>query len=90
MKISTIGKMPPKGIATRKRIADRLELLRRGNVKRHADYSARLKLQTDRAQHQRHATFQRELDNLHGNSLRGSGLDAIRINRMNALRSIIK
>jgi hypothetical protein len=82
--------MPPKGIATRKRLADRMELLRRGNVKRHADYSARLKLQTDRAQHQRNATFQRELDNLHESSLRGSGLDRVRIDRMNALRAIIK
>ena len=78
-----------RGVLTRKRAADRLDLIRRGNVKRHADSAARLKLQTDRQQHQRNATMQRELDMLHANSLRGSGLDRVRIDRMNALRAII-
>jgi len=79
-----------RGVMTRKRLADRLDLIRRGNVKRHADSSARIKLHTDRQQHQRTATMQRELDNLHESSIRGSGLDTVRINRMNVLRSLIK
>ena len=84
-----MAQVKTRGVVTRKRAAERMDLLRRGNVKRHADASARLKLQTDKQQHQRNATMQRELDMLHGNSLRGSGLDRVRIDRMNALRAII-
>ena len=78
-----------RGVLTRKRAADRMDLIRRGNVKRHADNAARQKHAADRQQHQRNATMQRELDMLHGNSLTGSGLDRVRIDRMNALRAII-
>jgi len=78
-----------RGVMTRKRAADRLDAIRRGNVKRHADAAARQKHAADRQQHQRNATMQRELDMLHESSLRGSGLDRVRIDRMAALRAII-
>ena len=78
-----------RGVMTRKRAADRLDAIRRGNVKRHADAAARQKHAADRQQQQRNATMQRELDMLHESSLRGSGLDRVRIDRMAALRAII-
>ena len=76
-------------IVTRKRAADRLNLIRRENVKRHNDYSARLKLKSDQVNAQKVATMQMELDRFHEAAVRGSGLDVVRINRMNALKEII-
>ena len=80
--------MPPK-IVTRKRAADRLTLIRRENVKRHNDNAARHKLKTDQIHAQKVATMQMELDRFHEAAVRGSGLDAVRINRMNSLKEII-
>ena len=80
--------MPPK-IVTRKRAADRLNLIRRENVKRHNDNSARHKLKADQVNAQKVATMQMELDRFHEAAVRGSGLDAVRINRMNSLKEII-
>ena len=76
-------------IVTRKRAADRLNLIRRENVKRHNDYSARLKLKSDQVNAQKVPTRQMELDRFHEAAVRGSGLDVVRINRMNALKEII-
>ena len=78
-----------RGIMTRRLAAQRMDLIRRQNVKRHNEYAARTKLKNDQVQAQRVATMQMELDRLHESSIRGSGLDAVRINRMNALKQII-
>ena len=76
-------------IVTRKRAADRLSLIRRENVKRHTENAARHKLKTDQHNSQKVATMQMELDRLHASTIHGSGLDAVRINRMNSLKEII-
>ena len=76
-------------IAQRKRIAVRNDLIRRQNVKRHAENTARTKLKDDQHRAQRVATWQQELDRLHAASIHGSGLDAIRANRMTALKEMI-
>ena len=76
-------------IVTRKRAADRLNLIRRDNVQRHNQYAARMKLKQDQITAQKVATMQYELDRFHEAAVRGSGLDAVRINRMNALKEII-
>ena len=78
-----------RGIVTRKQAAIRMELIRRGNVKRHADHAARGALRESQLQAQRVATMQAELDRLHASQINGNGLDQIRINRMNALRQVI-
>ena len=78
-----------KGIAIRKNTALRLALIRRENVKRHNEFAARIKLKNDQVMAQRVGTMQMELDRLHEAAIRGSGLDAVRINRMNALKEII-
>ena len=82
------GKQKTRGIHTTHRIAHRMELLRRGNVKRHVENTQRLKLREDIQRHQRVSTMQRELDNLHESAIRGSGLDTVRINRMHTLKKL--
>ena len=77
------------GIALRKNIAVKRDLIRRQNVKRHNEFAARIKLKSDQIHAQHVATMQMELDRLHAASIHGSGLDATRINRMNALKEII-
>ena len=81
--------MPAKGIVTRKRAAEKMQLIRRENVQRHNIYASRVKLKNDQLQAQRVTTMQMELDRLHGAAVRGNGLDAVRINRMNTLKSVI-
>ena len=76
-------------IAQRKHIAVKHDLIRRQNVKRHAENAARTKLKDDQNRAQRVATWQQELDRLHAASIHGSGLDAIRANRMAALKEMI-
>ena len=78
-----------RGIVTRKRAADRMDLIRRENVKRHNDFAARTKLKNDQVMAQRVQTMQMELDRLHASQIHGSGLDAVRINRMNALKQVL-
>ena len=80
--------MPPK-IVTRKRAADRLSLIRRETLKRHTENTARHKLKNDQINAQKVATMQMELDRFHEAVVRGRGLDAVRINRMNSLKEII-
>ena len=81
--------MPAKGITTRKRAAEKMQLIRRENVQRHNIYASRVKLKNDQLNAQKVTTMQMELDRLHGAAVRGSGLDAVRINRMNTLKSVI-
>ena len=81
--------MPAKGIVTRKRAAERMQLIRRENVQRHNIFASRIKLKNDQVNAQKVTTMQMELDRLHGAAVRGNGLDAVRINRMNTLKSVI-
>jgi len=78
-----------RGIVTRKRAAELMQNIRRENVKRHNEYAARSKLRESQVRAQRVATMQQELDRLHHAAVRGTGLDQIRINRMNALKEVI-
>ena len=78
-----------RGIVTRKQAAARMDLIRRENVKRHNDFAARTKLKNDQVMAQRVQTMQMELDRLHASQIHGSGLDAVRINRMNALKQVL-
>ncbi len=66
-----------------------MDLIRRQNVKRHNEFAARSALKAAQVAAQRVATMQMELDRLHEASIRGSGLDVTRMNRMNALRQVI-
>jgi hypothetical protein len=76
-------------IVTEKQAAARMLLIRRGNVKRHNENSARINLRTSQIQKQKVQTMQMELDRFHEAAVRGSGLDSVRINRMNTLKQII-
>ena len=78
-----------RGIVTRKRAAELMQNIRRENVKRHNEYAARTKLRESQVRAQRVATMQQELDALHHAAIRGTGLDQVRINRMNALKEVI-
>ena len=84
------GKQKTRGVHTLKSTSHRMDLIRRDNVKRHAVNTARLKLREDTLRHQRVSTMQRELDNLHESSIRGSGLDTVRLNRMHTLKKLIQ
>ena len=75
-----------RGIVTRKRAAELMQNIRRENVKRHNEYAARSKLREEQVRAQRVATMQAELDRLHQAATRGTGLDKVRINQMNALK----
>jgi len=81
--------MAKRGIVTRKRAAELMLKLRRENVKRHTDSAARTKLREDQIRSQRVANMQLELDRLHAAAIRGSGLDKVRIDRMNILKQVI-
>ena len=78
-----------RGIMTRKRAAERMDLIRRENVQRHNMVAARSALKAQQVAAQRVATMQQELDRLHAASVHGTGLDALRINRMGQLRELI-
>ena len=82
-------KQKTRGIMTRKRAAERMALIRRENVKRHNEFAARTDLKMRQVQAQRVATMQMELDRLHAAAIHGSGLDQIRMDRMNALKTAI-
>ena len=81
--------MATRVIVTRKRAAELMLKLRRENVKRHTDSAARTKLREDQIRSQRVANMQLELDRLHAAAIRGSGLDKVRIDRMNILKQVI-
>ena len=77
-----------RGIMTRKRAAERMDLIRRENVKRHTELAARRDLQMRHIAAQRVATMQMH-DRLLAASVHGSGLDAARHNRMAALKQVL-
>jgi hypothetical protein len=81
--------LAPKKIAVRKKLATKLDLIRRENVVRHNRHAARSDLRMKQVQQQRVATMQQELDRLHGASVHGTGLDQARINRMAELTDIV-
>ncbi len=81
--------MAPHRIATRKELADRLELLRRDNVKRHNMVTERTKLKTERYNAQKVRQSQLEYDQLLGSASRGTGLDKSRAERMQHLAKLI-
>ena len=82
--------MAPKNrVAVRKKIADRMELLRRDNVKRHNMVTEKNKLKTDRYNAQKVRQSQIEYDQLMGGASRGTGLDQLRGKRMQHLSEII-
>ena len=66
-----------------------MQHIRRENVNRHNEYASRSKLRESQVRAQRVATMQMELDRLHEAAIRGTGLDKIRINRMNVLKEVI-
>ena len=76
-------------VAVRKNIADRMELLRRDNVKRHNMVTERNKLKTDRYNAQKVRQSQIEYDQLLGGASRGTGLDKSRAERMHHLAKLI-
>jgi len=82
-------KRKERGIVTRKRAAELMQHIRRENVTRHNEYASRSKLRESQVRAQRVATMSAELDRLHEAAIRGTGLDKIRINRMNVLKEVI-
>ena len=82
-------KQKTRGIFTRKRMAEKMDAIRRGDVKRHATYAARQDLRMRQVAAQRVASMQMELDRLHESHIRGSGLDQLRFDRARYLRDAI-
>ena len=78
-----------RGIFTRKRMAEKMDAIRRGDVERHKKYAARQDLKMRQVAAQRVATMQMEMDRLHAAHLRGSGLDKLRFDRAVFLRNAI-
>ena len=78
-----------RGIVTRQYAAQRMDLIRRENVKRHNEFAARRALKDSQIQAQRVRTMRMELDRLHASAIHGNGLDDVRLNRMNALKQVI-
>ena len=76
-------------VAVRKDIADRLELLRRDNVKRHNMVTERDQLKDRRYNAQKVRQSQIEYDHLLGSASRGTGLDKSRAERMHHLAKLI-
>jgi hypothetical protein len=76
-------------IVTERQAAERLKLIRRENVKRHNEHAARTQLKSQQKQRTNVTNMQMQLDSLHEASVRGSGLDSIRINQMGVLKKIL-
>ena len=76
-------------VATRKEIADRLELLRRDNVTRHNRVVAKKNLRDQQYNAQKVRQAQIEHDQLMGSASRGTGLDKARGERMQHLAKLI-
>ena len=81
--------MPPRRAATRKQIADRMEILRRDNVKMHQMVTARDELKTARVAKQRQREAQMEHDRLLGSVAGGRPLDQLRAQRLAKLADLI-
>ena len=82
-------KQKTRGILTRKRMAEKMDAIRRGDVERHKKYAARQDLRMRQVAAQRVASMQMELDRLHESHIRGSGLDQLRFDRARYLRDAI-
>ena len=80
---------PQHRVATRKELADRLEILRRDNVKRHNLVTERTQLKDRRYNAQKVRQSQIEYDQLLGSASRGTGLDKSRAERMHHLAKLI-
>ena len=80
---------PANRVATRKQIADRLELLRRDNVTRHNRVVAKKNLKDQQYNAQKVRQAQIEHDQLMGSASRGSVLDKARGERMQHLSKLI-
>ena len=77
-------------IVTSKAAQERLETIRRQNVKRHTEAAAKTKLREDirRATANRNAQIQR--DNLLEASMRYNGLNQMAFDRLNALKKVVR
>ena len=77
-------------IVTSKAAQERLETIRRQNVKRHTEAAAKTKLREDirRATANRNAQMQR--DSLLEASLRHNGLNQMAFDRLNALKKVVR
>ena len=80
---------PANRVATRKQIADRLELLRRDNVTRHNRVVVKKNLKDQQYNAQKVRQAQIEHDQLMGSASRGSVLDKARGERMQHLSKLI-
>ena len=77
-------------IVTKKAAAERLEAIRRENVKRHQTAAAKTKLREDIRRATANRNTQMEVYRLQEASLRHSGLDAAAFNRMNELKKLVR
>ena len=77
-------------IVTKKAAAERLEAIRRENVKRHQTAAAKTKLREDIRRATANRNTQMEVYRLQEQSLRHSGLDAAAFNRMNELKKMVR
>jgi len=77
-------------IVTKKAAAERLEAIRRENVKRHQTAAAKTKLREDVRRATANRNAQMEVYRLQEASLRHSGLDAAAFNRMNELKKLVR
>ena len=81
--------MAPRRPATRKQLADKLEALRRDNVKRHNQATARDELKAARVAKQNQRQAQIEHDRLLGAMASGLPVDKIRAERLGKLAKLI-
>ena len=77
-------------IVTKKAAAERLEAIRRENVKRRHTAAAKTKLREDIRRATANRNTQMEVYRLQEASLRHSGLDAAAFNRMNELKKMVR
>jgi hypothetical protein len=81
--------MAPRRPATRKELAEKLEVLRRDNVKRHNQTTARDELRAARLAKQNQRQAQIEHDRLLGAMASGLPVDRLRAERLEKLAKLI-
>ena len=77
-------------IVTSKAAQERLETIRRQNVKRHTEAAAKTKLREDIRRATANRNAQIELQRLHEASLRPLGLNQMAFDRMKALKKVVR
>ena len=77
-------------VMTSKAALERSATIRRQNVQRHQVAAAKNKLRDDIARDTQNRNYQFELGRLQEASLRHNGLDVPGLNRMNALKAMVK